>query len=69
MTVNLKQDGVPLCMLLDLVEVARLHSGMNLAEEFAKILGDFGISKKVRNSQQRNQQSTHQIKDSQCNLW
>ena len=41
-TVHLEQDGVPLCMLLDIVEVARSHSGVNLAEEFAQILKDFG---------------------------
>jgi hypothetical protein len=34
-------------MLLDLVEVARSHSGLNLAAAFAKILEDFGISNKV----------------------
>ena len=34
-------------MLLDIVEVAQLHSGVNLAAAFAKILGDFGISDKV----------------------
>jgi hypothetical protein len=34
-------------MLLDIVEVARSHSGLNLAAAFAKILNDFGISDKV----------------------
>ena len=34
-------------MLLDLVEVAKSHSGFNLAAAFAKILDDFGISDKV----------------------
>ena len=47
MTVHLEQDGKPLSMLLDIVEVASSHSGVNLAEEFAKILNDFGISNKV----------------------
>ena len=46
-TVHLEQDGMPLSMLLDIVEVALSHSGVNLAEEFAKILNDFGISDKV----------------------
>ena len=46
-TVHLEKDGIPLCMLLDIVEVARSHSGVNLAEAFAEILHDFGISKKV----------------------
>ena len=50
MTVHLEQDGMPLSMLLDIVEVASSHSGVNLAEEFAKILKDFGISDKVSNT-------------------
>jgi hypothetical protein len=33
--------------LLDLVEVAMSHSGINLAAAFAKILEDFGIEHKV----------------------
>lgn len=34
-------------MLLDIVELACSHSGLNLAAAFAKILEDFGISDKV----------------------
>ena len=34
-------------MLLDLVEVAMSHSGVNLAEMFAKVLQEFGIKDKV----------------------
>lgn len=34
-------------MLLDLVEVAMSHSGVNLAETFVKVLRDFGIEEKV----------------------
>ena len=34
-------------MLLDLVEVACSHSGLNLAAAFAKILEDFSISNKI----------------------
>jgi hypothetical protein len=36
-----------MCLLLDLVEVAKSHSGLNLAAAFAKILEDFGIAHKV----------------------
>jgi hypothetical protein len=46
-SVHFEQDGVPVSMLLDIVEVARSHSGLNLAAAFAKILDDFGISNKV----------------------
>jgi hypothetical protein len=46
-TVHFEIDGVPICMLLDLVEVASSHSGLNLAAAFAEILDTFGISEKV----------------------
>jgi hypothetical protein len=46
-TVHFEKDGVPVSMLLDIVEVARSHSGLNLAAAFAKILNDFGVSDKV----------------------
>ena len=38
-----------MAMLLDIVELACLHSGLNLAAAFTKILEDFGISDKVSN--------------------
>ena len=34
-------------MLLDIVEVAKSHTGENLAAAFAKILKDIGISEKL----------------------
>jgi hypothetical protein len=46
-TVHFEIDGSPLCLLLDLVEVAKSHSGVNLAAAFAKVLNDFGIHNKV----------------------
>ena len=46
-SVHFEKDGVPVSMLLDIVEVAHLYSGLNLAAAFAKILDDFGISDKV----------------------
>ena len=47
-TVHFAHEGAPVSMLLDLVEVAKSHSGVNLAAAFAKVLEDFGISDKVR---------------------
>lgn len=47
MTVHFEQDGVPVSMLLDLVEVPRSHSGLNLAKCFRDILEEFGVSDKV----------------------
>ena len=46
-TVHFENKGVPVTMLLDIVELAHSHSGFNLAAAFAKILEDFGISYKV----------------------
>jgi hypothetical protein len=46
-TVHFENDRVPICMILDIVEVATSHSGVNLAAAFAKILNEFGISDKV----------------------
>ena len=48
-TVHSENDRVPVSMLLDIVELARSHSSINLAAAFAKILEDFGISDKVSN--------------------
>ena len=47
MTVHFEEGSVPISMLLDIVEVARSHSGPNLAAVFAKILDDFSIADKV----------------------
>jgi hypothetical protein len=46
-SVHLAQGGVAVSMLLNIIEVAKSHSGLNLAAAFAKILEDFGISNKV----------------------
>jgi hypothetical protein len=46
-TVHFENEGVPVSMLLDIVEVACSHSGVNLAAAFSKILEEFGISDKV----------------------
>jgi len=46
-TVHFEDKGVPISMLLDIVEVACSHSRLNLATVFANILDEFGISEKV----------------------
>ncbi|KIK04056.1 hypothetical protein K443DRAFT_4877 [Laccaria amethystina LaAM-08-1] len=43
-TIHFEHEGMPISMLLDLVEVAKSHFGMNLASVFANMLKDFGIS-------------------------
>ncbi|KAF8225691.1 hypothetical protein L208DRAFT_1126559, partial [Tricholoma matsutake] len=43
-TVHLEWDGVPLCLVLDIVKVVESHSRLNLAKSFAKILQQYGIT-------------------------
>jgi hypothetical protein len=47
-TVHFEQNGIPICLLLDVVEVACSHTGENLAIAFADILKDYEIGDKVR---------------------
>ena len=55
MTVHLERAGKPFSMLLDLVEVAVSHTGINMGIAFVNVLKSFGIEEKVRslNSYQR----------------
>ena len=46
-TVHLEYEGEPISLLLDIVEVVKSHTGVNLAAAFAMILEDYGISDKV----------------------
>jgi hypothetical protein len=52
-TVHFEINGVAMSMLLDLVEVARSHSGVNLAAAFAEIVEEFGIADKVSKQSER----------------
>ncbi|KIK77468.1 hypothetical protein PAXRUDRAFT_166731, partial [Paxillus rubicundulus Ve08.2h10] len=45
--IHLEHEVQPLSMILDIVEVAKSHKGVNLAQVFAMILQDFGISEKI----------------------
>ena len=45
--VHLEQKGAPISILLDVVEVARSHTGVHLAQAFANVLKEFGIDSKV----------------------
>ena len=47
-TVHLEHKGMPINLILDIVEVPQSHTGAALAKEFHKILESFGISDKVR---------------------
>lgn len=46
-TVHFEHEGKPISMLLDIVELAKSHSGKNLADTFKKVLTDFGVEDKV----------------------
>ncbi|TFY78228.1 hypothetical protein EWM64_g5785 [Hericium alpestre] len=47
LTVHLLLNGEPISILLDFLEVAESHSGLNLAKVFAQVLDNFGISEKI----------------------
>ena len=47
MTVHFERAGKLFSMLLDLVEVAESHTGVNLGITFANVLKNFGIEEKV----------------------
>jgi hypothetical protein len=46
-TVHYEQEGKPISMLLDIVQLAESHSGLALVVAFAQILENFGIADKV----------------------
>jgi hypothetical protein len=46
-TVHFEHEGLPMAMLLDLVEVPRSHSGVNLGEACLEVLRAFGVEDKV----------------------
>jgi len=45
--VHFKHEGIPISLLLDIIEVAWSHSRFNLAVAFADVLNDFRIADKV----------------------
>ena len=47
LTVHFERKGEAVALLLDIVKVAKSHSGVNLGKSFANVLRDFGISDKV----------------------
>jgi hypothetical protein len=67
-TVHFEQDGTPISMLLDLVQVAKSHTGATLAVVFAKILEDFGIAHKVSSINKANFSATHMKPDLEYHL-
>ncbi|KIM55509.1 hypothetical protein SCLCIDRAFT_30298 [Scleroderma citrinum Foug A] len=50
-TIHLEVEGEGLVIPLDIVEVARSHTGAVLADKFTKVLENFGVADKVSTSQ------------------
>ena len=46
-TIHFEQEGKPVSMLLDKVQLAELYSGLTLVVAFAQIFENFGIADKV----------------------
>jgi len=46
-TVHYQDEGVPMSLLLDIVECAEAHTGVTLAATMVKVFENFGISDKV----------------------
>ncbi|KAI9456117.1 hypothetical protein BJY52DRAFT_1204843 [Lactarius psammicola] len=42
-TVHFERNGTPMALLLDLVEVPKFHTGVNMANAFADVLEAFGV--------------------------
>ena len=47
LTVHFEDKGAQVSLLLDIVELAKSHTGLNLAKAFAKVVKDYGIDHKV----------------------
>ncbi|GBE82287.1 putative AC9 transposase [Sparassis crispa] len=67
-SVHLEREGEPLVMVLNVVEVAQSHSGLNLASTFAKILDDFGILDKILSLTADNASSNDTMTEGLINL-
>lgn len=50
-TVHFEHNGMPMSLVLNVVELPVSHSGLNLADAFAKMLEDLGLDTKVRSCQ------------------
>jgi hypothetical protein len=46
-TVHFEHNGTPVSFVLDFAELPTSHTGKNMAQEFSKILGEFGVTEKV----------------------
>ena len=51
-TVHFEHQGSPMTMVLDVVEVAKSHSGLNLATAFADMIHELKLETKVASAVQ-----------------
>ena len=47
LSVHFENKGIPICLLLDVVELSISHTGLNLATAFVRVFNEFGILDKV----------------------
>lgn len=47
LTVHFEDKGAQVSLMLDIVELAQSHTGLNLAKAFAKVVKDYGTDHKV----------------------
>ncbi|KAJ3498251.1 hypothetical protein NLJ89_g10242 [Agrocybe chaxingu] len=47
LTAHFEHNGTPISLVLDVIEVAKSHTGANLAQAFKEVLHDFGIADKI----------------------
>ena len=62
-TVHLERDGVPIRMTLDVIELPKAHSGVNLALAFAELMEDLGIAEKVHGQIKSGREAHHALLD------
>jgi hypothetical protein len=62
LTIHLEICGAPLCILLDVMEVAKPHMGFVLVEEFAQVLDEFRIASKVCGNMHNISKSSHECR-------
>lgn len=60
-TAHLEHEGKPVTFILDIVEVAKSHSGVNLASAFTQILREFSIEHKVKEKKKSSVQLTRRV--------
>jgi hypothetical protein len=56
--IHMEKDGKPFRFLLDIVELAMSHSGINLAQAFKDMLTEFGVEHNMNTKMMKLTKST-----------